>query len=417
MKTFAFGRTEVRVYGGYNSVGGNCIVVKSPSLNVMLDQGVNFTQLRRFYGFFIQPDSVEELRAMGVLPPKEAYNYVDETYITHLHLDHLGSLNIPGDILTYLPSKEVAEILSKSWWFGWKQHLLSKTQSFYEFKEIVESRNVRYATVSHSAYPSYALRVDADDATILYTGDFRLRSLHKVSGNTLDTLGQLAEEGVDVLIVEGTNFGRRMNYLPPEHFEKAVTEILDKYSGNPLFLSVHPLDLEATLSLLRLLSKHDYTIVFENPYYAKLLDTMINMTQHILHSEVFFAPRTSKILHFDNIELAFLEELKDRKLAIFIPSQGVKDIEAILRILGKDSGDLIHITVVGEPLSEEWVFEEEKLESWLRLLGITSYRIHVSGHYHPYEFKEIVETIKPKELIPIHTKTPHTMVRLFNRYK
>jgi len=117
MKVFKHGKTQIRIYGGFNTIGGNCIVIKSPSMRIMFDQGVDFTQLRRFYGFSIQPDSVEELREMKVLPPREAYENVDEIYISHLHLDHLGSLNIPKDLSVYLPSKEIAEILSRSWWF------------------------------------------------------------------------------------------------------------------------------------------------------------------------------------------------------------------------------------------------------------------------------------------------------------
>ncbi len=119
--TIEIGRTKVLVFSGLNAIGGNCVVVKSPAVSVMLDQGVNFMQLKNFYGFSIQPESVEELREMGVLPPREAYNDIEEVYISHLHLDHLGSLNFPNDdISVYLPSADIAEVLSHSWWFGWK---------------------------------------------------------------------------------------------------------------------------------------------------------------------------------------------------------------------------------------------------------------------------------------------------------
>ncbi len=417
MKLFAFNKTEIRIYGGYYSIGGNCIVVKSPSLRVMLDQGINFIQLRKFYGFSIQPDNVEELRAMGVIPPRESYEDVDEIYITHLHLDHLGSLNIPRNIKTYLPSVEIAEIISKSWWFSWKQHLQPKTLSFHGFKNIEETRNVKYVRVSHSAYPSYALRVDTDDISILYTGDLRIERLHEVSPNPLEELEKLSEGGVDVLIIEGTNFGRKTSYLPPKHFRNIIVDVLRKYDGKILFVSVHPLDLEATLTLLELLWKHDFTTVLENPHYAKLLDIMINVSGYRPEGEILFSPRSSRVTHYDNIEIAFLEELKDRRLAVFIPSYGVKDMKDILRVLNENGGGLLHITVLGEPLSEEWIIEMKKLENWLKLLGITSLSIRVSGHYYPHEFKEILRIVKPRKLIPIHTSAPEVMLSLFNKYK
>uniref|UniRef100_A0A7C2BLL1 MBL fold metallo-hydrolase n=1 Tax=Thermosphaera aggregans TaxID=54254 RepID=A0A7C2BLL1_9CREN len=158
MKEVAFERTRVVIYGGFNTVGGNCVVVRSPSVSVMLDQGVNFQQLRRFYGITVQPDSVEELREMGVLPPREAYEGVDEVVITHLHLDHVGSLNVPGDTPVYVPSVEVAEALSHSWWFGWKQQLLPPTLSFRGLRGVEDSRRVRAVRVSRSAFPRTPLR-------------------------------------------------------------------------------------------------------------------------------------------------------------------------------------------------------------------------------------------------------------------
>ncbi len=120
MKPINIGRTEIRIYGGLRSIGGNCIVIKSPSTSVMLDQGVNFAQFEKFYGHAVNPDSTEELRDMGVLPPREAYEDLEGIFISHLHLDHLGSLNAPNNIPIYLPSKDLIEALSNSWWFSWK---------------------------------------------------------------------------------------------------------------------------------------------------------------------------------------------------------------------------------------------------------------------------------------------------------
>ena len=417
MKTFIQGKTKIKVYGGFNTVGGNCIVIDTPSLKVMLDQGVNFVQLRRFYGFSIQPDSVEELREMRVLPPREAYEGVEEIYITHLHLDHLGSLNIPGEVRTYLPSKDLVEILSRSWWFGWKQHLLPKTLSFLNFKDLEESKEIQHARVSHSAFPAYALRVDTDDTSILYTGDLRLSTLHNISSNSLESLEKLSEDGVDVLIVEGTNFGRKMDYLTPSRFKELLRELLERYKRKLLFISTHPLDLEVTLTILELLWESEYIPVFENLYYAQLLDIMINEVGYVVERELLFTPRTSKVRTLENFEIAFLEELKDVKKAVFIPMYAIKDLKTIAELSNEDTNGLIHVIVTGEPLSEEWIIEEKKLINWLKLLGVTSYRVHVSGHYHPYEFKEIMQVVKPKKVIPVHTTATKTIVELFNRYR
>jgi len=417
LKEIIYGKTKIKIYGGLESIGGNCIVVESPSSKVMLDQGVNFTRLRDFYGISIQPDSVEELRELGVLPPREAYQDVDQISITHLHLDHLGSLNVPGEPSIYLPSKEIAETLMRAWWFGWKQHLLPKTQLFIKFMDICENKNVKIAKVSHSAFPTYALRIDTDDASIIYTGDLRITPLYPPIADTLRNLEKIGEEGVDILITEGTNFGRRLNYLSATQYRITIEELLKDYGNQVLFISVHPLDLEAILATLETLSKFGYTPTFESPYYAQLLDKMLEYVNVHIEYELLFTPRSSKIVHLNNFEIAFLEELKDRKLAIFLSPYGIKDLKYLLNVLNLPKEGCLHITVIGEPLNEESIIEERKLESWLRLLGITSLRIHVSGHYLPHEFKKIINTLKPKELIPIHTQASSAIIKLFEKCK
>lgn len=418
METFSFGETEVRIYGGYRSIGGNCVVIESPSVSVMFDQGANFTQLKKFYGISIQPDSVEELRKMKVLPPREAYGTVDEVYVSHLHLDHLGSLNVPQSKKVYLPSRELVEVLSRTWWFGWKQHLFPQTLSFTGFSEIEESRKVHFAKVSHSAYPSYAFRVDTDDVSIIYTGDLRLASPYAGLVNTADNLRALSEGGVDVLIMEGTNFGRSMNYLTVQQFKALLRELLENYKHDLLFISTHPLDLETTLVILELLWEHGFTPVFTNNYYAKLLDTQIDEVGYEVGGELLYAPsKVSGAKILNNFETAYLSELRGSRIAVFVPAYGVKEMKDVLDMLSADSSGVIHITVFGEPLAEEWVVEEKKVANWLSLLGITSLRMHLSGHYLPFEFKEILDAIKPRKLIPIHTESPSTMLTLFGKYE
>ena len=192
-----------------------------------------------------------------------------------------------------------------------------------------------------------------------------------------------------------------------------LDELLEKYGRKLLFISTHPLDLESTLALLELLWKSGYTPVFENLYYAQLLDIMLSKINYDVEKDLLFTPQSSKIRTLENYEIAFLEELKDVKKAVFVPIYAVKNLETVANFSGENTYGLLHVTVIGEPLSEEWIIEERKIVNWLKLLGITSYRIHLSGHYHPYEFEKIIEAIKPKKIIPIHTTAPKTMLSLF----
>ena len=410
------GRTTVTIYGGHGGIGGNCVVVESPSRTVMLDQGLNFRRFRQFYGGLIQPVNAAELREIGALPPAEAYERVDEVYVSHLHLDHLGCLTPPRDVKVSVPSPEAFDILSRAWPYSWKQHLLPPSIRAYGLPRLRSGRGVRIARVPHSAYPAYAFRVDADDAIILYTGDFRATPLHPISKKAVEAFKRLLRgDRPDLLIVEGTNVGRRMNYLHPLEFRPLLARLLDSYAGRVIFVSAHPLDLEAALASAETLTEHGYTPVFANLYACRLLEALLDEAKYELQAELYYAPviaaAGAPLQHFSTVYS--VEELRDRRLAIYVPPIGIREIRAVLRQLRLEGGGLLHLTLLGEPAEEEWAFEERRIASWLRELGLTSYRIHVSGHYHPEEARHIAEAVKPKRVLALHTEASKAVEKLF----
>jgi len=65
-----------------------------------------------------------------------------------------------------------------------------------------------------------------------------------------------------------------------------------------------------------------------------------------------------------------------------------------------------------EPAEAEARAEEEVLAAWLSMLGVQIYRVRFSGHYYPHELRRILEALKPKKVVPIHTKKPKLMEAL-----
>jgi ribonuclease J len=57
--------------------------------------------------------------------------------------------------------------------------------------------------------------------------------------------------------------------------------------------------------------------------------------------------------------------------------------------------------------------EEGALRAWLRSFGAQAFRLRLSGHYLPHQFRYIVEALRPKDLIPLHTEEAELMRRLF----
>ncbi len=67
-----------------------------------------------------------------------------------------------------------------------------------------------------------------------------------------------------------------------------------------------------------------------------------------------------------------------------------------------------------EPLEAKSEAEEKTLSYWLYTLGVQVYRIRLSGYYYPHELRNILGTIKPKKLVPVHTRHPSLVLKLAN---
>lgn len=416
---FDMGRSvKIEVWGGFNTIGGNCIVIRDHNEGIMLDQGVCFSRFKKFYGRFIQPEIVEDLREVGAIPPRKVYEGVSEIYISHLHVDHLGSLSIPFeyDVKVFVPSKTILEKLANFWYWGWKELLLPSDYDFTDLKDVTKSKRIKVIQVSHSAFPSYSFLVETSEGTILYTGDFRINSPLDIS--TLKSYSSIEGE-VDLLIIEGTNFLRRQTPLTPEDIKQIFKRILSKYDRNYLFLSTHMLDAESFILVSKILQERGYDLVLTHTKYGELLDEQLKILGLKEHIRFYLLPlRGGAPGPLNYIRVIRREDVLNMKKAAFLTSlTTVNEVKMLIRSCHINPTCLLQITLTGEPLDEEGWIMEARLRNWLRRLGINSIQLHLSGHYYPYEFKEIIQTIKPKKIIPIHTRAPKTMISLFERIK
>ena len=89
---------EVKVLARAKSIGGNFVRIEDDGQLLVFDQGIRFDLMGKYYSGFVEPKGIAEMRELGILPKPEWYENVNDIYISHMHLDHLGALsNIPAD--------------------------------------------------------------------------------------------------------------------------------------------------------------------------------------------------------------------------------------------------------------------------------------------------------------------------------
>jgi ribonuclease J len=421
--------TRLTFYGGVNEVGGNKILLEDRDVRIFLDFGMSFAQRRRFWlDPYLSPRKEDDLIELGLLPDlfgvykfDESPSRINASFLTHSHMDHAGYVSmLKPDIpvvcspITHLLLEGLATIRSKSF-----ETDISET-SFRPMKSgklRLDSLEIESLPIDHSVPGANAYLIHTPAGySIAYTGDYRLTGTR--SALTKEFMERLRELRLDVLITEATNLvGARVS---------SEQEIRQK------------LDLLAKSCQKLLIANFAYGDVdrFRTFYeVARANDRMLAISTR--QAYLF-----SRLLGFKELELPDLA--KDPSILIYVkekkrylrwereiidkfpnvrPSSGLRELQArlILTMTFWDLAELVdvrpeagscYVFSMSEPMNEEQELEYVKLVNWLEHYGLPQYHVHTSGHVMPHELRWIVEELKPKTVIPVHTEHP----LLFKKY-
>ena len=407
---------KIEILGGQREIGGNCIRITDKDRIILFDQGIRFSVFKQYYSRLIQPLGLPELRKLGVVPSQDAYTDVKAIYISHLHLDHLGLLsNIPCETIAKLSSIGVYQALEESWRMSPSWTVFIPPRFFVKTVEATKYRSdeneVLAVPVSHSAYPANAYIYFGSDETILYTGDFRIDSIPNLRQTLYrKTLFDFIEENedikVDKLIIEGTNIGRLLTPIKPSEAQGIIGRLFDK--GKLTFIALHQLDIESLLLIVSLKKSHRKNLLIASPRLTKVLEALISSAPKMKRAFEKVEVLEDEVKHSTIFAKTSISEIK-REPAKYCIITDIARLDEILRKFEPLSQNLVMAPVVlmiTEPTGEEAIFDMEKLIRWLSLYGLQPYTVRISGHYYPYQLKTIIKTIKPKEVMPIHTLYP-----------
>ena len=419
--TITEGSLTVEIYGGYGEIGGNCVVVKDRGRKVVFDNGIRFQVLKRYYRGRIRPLGVAELRSVGAIPPREVFEGADAVYISHLHLDHVGLLGaLPPGTKVYVPSLEVLEAL-ESWykaspaWLAELPHRLGvELEELKPYQE--DGLGVTPIPVSHSAYPSFALAYRGHDRTLFYSGDLRLQG---PLGPRLDTLENVARVagagGFDVALLEGTNVGDVETPIDPEGFKGMLGRLLAE--GRLAVVSIDPLDFEMFSALWNLALVSGRSIVIASHQLLDVLPYWLRELEGAPRVEVAVVEGLEKPPPL-GVDLVSLRDILGSPESFILVQEPVGFLEAVRRLrlwdVALPQGTVVILTTP-EP-HESWLgAEEEALASWMHRLGATVYRVRISGHIHPHQLPKLAAALKPRRVIPVHTRHPKLLQALIRR--
>jgi ribonuclease J len=421
-KRFEYEGTLVELYGGFGEIGGNCVVIEDGDRKLVLDYGVRFSLMRRFYGGRIEPLGPVEMSKLGIVPDPTVVEGASAVYISHLHLDHVGLLlTIDPSTRVVLPDRDVARATIGTWYERsqrWLAYVVPRWSSTASAKLLSQDENSVVAIpVSHSAYPAVSFLYFGRGGTFFYSGDLRLQALVQLHPPLEEVLEKLGVDRVDVAVVEATNIGGRATPITRSAFDEVVRNSVEVFNG--VAVSIDPHDLESLLYLYRVAEESGrYVVVASERIFWTLRYIYGRDPRELNRTLVAQELPKPPPIHVSSVSLVS-EVFRDMGSYIVI-AEPVQLLE-ILRKL-KTQGMEVDLTgtvaLLLDPEPRETVREVENtvLARWLGMFGAQVLRVRFSGHYHPHHFKHLIQVLKPKQLIPVHTENPELVLRLFEKY-
>ncbi len=206
---------------------------------------------------------------------------------------------------------------------------------------------------------------------------------------------------VDTLIIEGTNIGSSRAPLSPNDAIGVIRRIA--LSQRPLLLTLHNLDFEYAYSMLKMSGELGLNCYVASAQIARLLERMPELPAEVNLIEGYTDYPTMR-------KKVPLEEVGENSL-VLISHRDIIDLLRDPNFSLSRQGSPVAVLSEPEPEVEE-ALEYDVIANWLSAMGVQHYRIRASGHYYPYQLKDLISAIKPRSIKPIHTQFPDLLRRL-----
>ncbi len=384
-------KIEIIPLGGIGEFGMNCMGIRYGDEMIIVDAGMGFPE-ETPYGVDISIPNFDFLD-----------KYKDDLtalILTHGHEDHIGALpfflkrfNLPvyaSRFTIALADKRLSEHKMMD------DVLLHRVEANDVTK--IGSFEIEYIYASHSLIDCFSLAIKTPVGTIIHTGDYKIDDTPVIGEPyDLETLARYGDEGVLALLGDSTNAtvpGR----TPSER------EVIPAFEE--IFAEAHGRIIVSTFSS----SLHRLQVVFD---VAHAFDRRVCVLGRSMMKNVEIASELGllKIPHKTLIELGESRALNADEIVYLVTGSQGESRAALMNMasgnykgLGIEKGDTVILSAriipgndraISRLIGEIYKHGGNIIEEKRRL-------IHVSGHASQEDIKIMVETARPKYVVPIH---------------
>lgn len=429
-------KTKIRFWRGQKGMG-ILISITNGLDRIILDFGAPFEPLNNIYDGVIRPRFVNRVKdgllLKKILPLPGIYDLADlkdlpvlsyqecdlntAVFISHLHLDHMSEIDkLSEEIPVYIHTDGIELYHALN-------HLEKKTADNllipFDYHEEIKIGNITVIPFfsDHPCPGSAGFLIRCEDTTIFYSGDIRFHGLNHEKAFT--EIEKVAEEKIDLLIVDATTVSPQEFYLDPSVYSEPSKEIpqgcLSEYDIYNDIISTLTLkrhlgifnqyirDVDMMVRMMAVAKKLNRTIVFE-PDFAYVLKKVRKLTVPIR----LYGNEDPQIMsELRNNPVVNARLIKDTPSSWLLQNSypeimGLGDFEGI-------RGDYYHL--FGEPL----VPEEDDYQLMLKILEKLDFSFHSYAnlysfsHSYPNQLAYVIKTINASSVVAVHSKKPENL--------
>jgi len=418
---------KLTIHRGTHEIGGSCLELVSDSeqTRIVIDVGmplVNPDGSQFEWNSYKKYDILHLLREKVLPPVRGLYQdtgpAVSAVLLSHAHLDHYGFfrfLNPQIPLYMSAGTKSLAEVSNVFLDTNVKLESANTFDMWRQFQ--VGEFSIMPFLVDHSAPDAVAFLIEGDKTRVFYTGDFRGHGRKRV---LFERTIAHPPSGIDYLVMEGSMIGRSEGlYSDEAAVENAIVKHMEEQVGLT-FVFTSSQNLDRIVSIYRAAKRLNKTFVIDL-YTAFVLDKLSALSPNIPQ----FAWDGVKVL-FSHYHAGKIAE-QDKALLYKYRSAKI-DFEEIQEhphdkvLLAKDSRyfrvlcNKLPSATKTSALYSMWhgYLERNDLPQFLKEKCIPLSEIHTSGHAYISHLHKLVDALKPRFIIPMHTFYPEKYRDMFS---
>ncbi len=381
--------------GGIGEIGANCYLYCCDGKWIMIDLGLSFAD--------------EQFPGVDLLVPKinfleEIKNNLEAIIISHGHEDHAGAVAYLSDKIecpVYASSFPKLLIENRLKEFGKLDSInlieLDSTKNLH-----LENFNLRFIETTHSIPQPQAIVIETKYGNLLHTADWKIDSKPTLGkAFNKNSFIDLGNEGVLALIGDSTNADVPGFSSSEEDVKNELQQVFSRYI-NRIVITCFSSNIARIINIANAAKKSNRKIALIGRSMKKNIEAAVKANL-IADAEIFISEEEASLIPKENLVIICTGSQGEKRSALYrIAYNSHRNIH-----LEKD--DVVIFSSKDIPGNEKSINALKNLLIRQRIEIITADDdlVHVSGHGHAEEIKQMYNWTKPFISIPVHGEPMH----------